>query len=51
MFFVHLFGGLSVYNVAITITYQVIFFLIQISIILDNVSSQVADKRGLGFGQ
>ena len=43
------FWGLHIYNVAITITYQVIFN--QISIIHDYISSQVVDKRRQGFGQ
>ena len=43
------FGGLQVYNIAITITYEVIF--IQISIRHVNISSQVVDKRSYNFGQ
>ena len=38
-----------IYIVTITIDYQVLF--IQISIIQDNMSSQVVDRRRYGFGQ
>ena len=38
-------GGLSIYRVAVTITYQVEFSIIQISIIHENMSSRVANKR------
>ena len=47
LFLVIFLSVLKMNSVASTFTYQVIF--IQISIIHDNISSQVVDKKKIGF--